>query len=73
MDEEADLIIKKYNLKKVNEKWTLKIFHWTLWKNNLILLLGWIWKIQAAFSYLQCTEPVLQDPAEPWTIQFRAP
>ena len=50
MSEEADLIIKKYNLEKVNEKWTLKIFHWTLWDKNLVLLLGWIWKIQASFS-----------------------
>ena len=50
MKEEADLIIEKYNLSKVNEKWTLTIFHWTFWEKNLVLLLGWIWKIQAAFS-----------------------
>jgi len=50
MQEEADLIIKKYNLEKVNEKWTLTVFHWTLWEKNLVLLLGWIWKIQASFS-----------------------
>lgn len=50
MEEEAGLIIEKYCLEKVNKKGTLKIFHWTTWENNLILLLGWIWKIQAAFS-----------------------
>jgi len=50
MQEEADLIIEKYNLEKVNKKWTLTIFHWTLWETNLVLLLWWIWKIQASFS-----------------------
>lgn len=50
MQEEADLIIKKYNLKKINEKGTLTIFHWTFWEKNLVLLLCWIWKIQASFS-----------------------
>ena len=50
MKEEADLIIEKYNLEKVNEKWTLTIFHWTIWDKNLVLLLWWIGKIQASFS-----------------------
>jgi len=50
MKEEADLIIEKYNLKEVNKKWTLTIFHWTLWEKNLVLLLWWIGKIQASFS-----------------------
>jgi len=50
MKEEADLIIEKYGLKEVNKKGTLTIFHWTLWDKNLVLLLGWIWKIQASFS-----------------------
>ena len=50
MKEEADLIIEKYELKEVNKKGTLSIFHWTLWNKNLVLLLGWIWKIQASFS-----------------------
>ena len=50
MKEEADLIIEKYKLKEVNKKWTLTIFHWTLWDKNLVLLLGGIWKIQASFS-----------------------
>jgi len=50
MKEEADLIIEKYWLKEVNEKWTLTVYHWTLWEKNIVLLLGWIWKIQAAFS-----------------------
>jgi adenosylhomocysteine nucleosidase len=59
MWEEADLIIEKYALKEVllgyslelvNKKWTLTIFHWTLWEKNIVLLLGWIWKIQASFS-----------------------
>ncbi len=49
MSEEADLIIEKYNLSEVNKKWTLTIFHWTLWNKNLVLLLGWIRKIQARF------------------------
>jgi len=50
MKEEADLIIEKYNLEKVNEKWTLTIFHWAIWDKNLVLLLWWIGKIQASFS-----------------------
>ena len=50
MKEEADLIIEKYNLKEVNKKWTLTIFHWTFWEKNLVLLLWWIGKIQASFS-----------------------
>ncbi len=60
MQEEADLIIKKYWLKEVLDdksipKW-IKVFSWERkdydedTTNNIILVLSWIWKIQASLA-----------------------
>lgn len=54
MKEEAELIIKKFNLKETKSLKNIKIFEWTRswddWKENLVLVLWWIWKIQAAIA-----------------------
>ena len=54
MKEEADLIIKKFGLKETKSLKNIKIFEWTRswddWEENLILVLWWIWKIQAAIA-----------------------
>lgn len=54
MKEEAELIIKKFNLKETKSLKNIKIFEWTRswddWEENLILILWWIWKIQAAIA-----------------------
>ena len=42
MKEEAELIIKKFNLKETKS--------WDDWEENLVLVLWWIWKIQAAIA-----------------------
>lgn len=50
MSQEADHIIKNYNLVKTKELKNLQIFE----NENIVLALSWIWKVQAAFatSYL---------------------
>ena len=54
MKEEAELIIKKFNLKETKSLKNIKIFEWTRswddWEENLVLVLWWIWKIQAAIA-----------------------
>ena len=54
MKEEAGLIIKKFNLKETKSLKNIKIFEWTRswddWEENLVLVLWWIWKIQAAIA-----------------------
>lgn len=54
MKEEAELIIKKFNLKETKSLKNIKIFEWMRswddWEENLILVLWWIWKIQAAIA-----------------------
>jgi len=59
MAEEADLIIKKYNLKEVKDKKkpnTIKIFEWEKenieekTQDKIVLILSWIWKIQASMA-----------------------
>lgn len=54
MKEEADLIIKKFGLKETKSLKNIKIFEWTRvwddWEENLVLVLWWIWKIQAAIA-----------------------
>ena len=54
MKEEAELIIKKFNLKETKSLKNIKIFEWTRswddWDENLVLVLWWIWKIQAAIA-----------------------
>ena len=54
MKEEAELVIKKFNLKETKSLKNIKIFEWTRswddWEENLVLVLWWIWKIQAAIA-----------------------
>ena len=54
MKEEAEVIIKKFNLKETKSLRNIKIFEWTRswddWEENLFLVLWWIWKIQAAIA-----------------------
>lgn len=54
MKEEAELIIKKFNLKETKSLRNIKIFEWTRswddWEENLVLVLWWIWKIQATIA-----------------------
>lgn len=54
MKEEADLIIKKFGLKETKSLKNIKIFEWTRvwddWEENIVLVLWWIWKIQAAIA-----------------------
>ena len=54
MKEESELIIKKFNLKETKSLKNIKIFEWTRswddWEENLVLVLWWIWKIQAAIA-----------------------
>ena len=54
MKEEAELIIKKFNLKETKSLKNIKIFEWTRvwddWEENIVLVLWWIWKIQAAIA-----------------------
>lgn len=54
MKEEADLIIKRFELKEVSSKKNLKIFEgerqWSEWKEKIVLALSWIWKVQAAIA-----------------------
>ena len=54
MKEEAELIIKKFNLKETKSLKNIKIFEWTRswddWEENLVLVLWWIWKIQATIA-----------------------
>ena len=54
MKEEAEVIIKKFNLKETKSLRNIKIFEWTRswddWEENLVLVLWWIWKIQAAIA-----------------------
>ena len=54
MKEEADLIIKKFDLKETKSLKNIKIFEWTRvwddWEENIVLVLWWIWKIQAAIA-----------------------
>lgn len=58
MKEEADLIIKKFDLKEVKSLKNIKIFEAERqtdeWKEKIVLVLWWIWKVQAAIatSYL---------------------
>ena len=54
MKEEADLIIKKFDLEETKSLKNIKIFEWTRvwddWEENIVLVLWWIWKIQAAIA-----------------------
>ena len=46
MKEEADIIIKKYNLEFSLSSWNMKFYE----NDNIVLCHSWIWKIQAAIA-----------------------
>lgn len=54
MKEEADLVVKRFNLKVTKTLNNIKIFEWIReigWeKENIVLILCWIWKVQAAIA-----------------------
>jgi len=54
MKEEAEIIIKKFDLKKTNKLKNIKIFEGKRvgdeWEENIILVLAWIGKIQASIA-----------------------
>jgi 5'-methylthioadenosine/S-adenosylhomocysteine nucleosidase len=50
MKEEANIIIKKFNLKSVKKFKTLEIFEWEKNWIKIVLILAWIWKIQASLA-----------------------
>ena len=54
MQEEADIIINKYQLTKDDSLWTIQKYIWEYNNKKIILIIAWIWKIQAsiATSYL---------------------
>lgn len=48
MQEEAELIIKKYNLKESKRLINIIVYTWEFQNNQIILVLSWLWKIQAS-------------------------
>lgn len=54
MEEEANLIIKRFELKEVKKKKNITIYEWNRenadWNNKIILVLSGIWKIQATMA-----------------------
>ena len=54
MKEEAEIIIKKFDLKETNKLKNIKIFEWKRvgddGEENIILVLAWIGKIQASIA-----------------------
>jgi len=54
MKEEADLIIKKFDLKEVKKLKNISIYEWYRdlnWeKEKIVLALSWIWKIQSSIA-----------------------
>lgn len=48
MHEEAELIIKKYNLKEDKKLVNITVFTWKIQDNSITLILSWLWKIQAS-------------------------
>ena len=65
MKEEADMIIKKLNLKEVEKKNNITIFKWEReWidgNENITLVLSWIWKVQAAIAMTYILENYTPD------------
>jgi len=52
MKEEADHIIKRFNLKEVKTLKNIKIYEWTK-KNSweqIVLVISWIWKVQSTIA-----------------------
>jgi len=60
MQEEADLIIKKFWLKEKEKKNNITIYEWTRESedgtDDIVLVLSWIWKIQAAIAMTHILE-----------------
>lgn len=54
MKEEAEIIIKKFDLKETKKLKNIKIFEWKRaedeWEENIVLVLAWIGKIQASIA-----------------------
>lgn len=48
MDEEAELIINRYNLKQTNKLINISVFEGNIWDKELIFVLSWMWKIQSS-------------------------
>lgn len=65
MKEEADIIIKRFNLKEFEKKNNLVFFEWNretdLWKEKIILVLAGIWKIQSAIAMTHILENYMPD------------
>lgn len=65
MQEEAEIIIKKYNLLEINKKINLIIYEWKRvwdeWEEKIVLILSWIWKIQATIATTYALENYLVD------------
>ena len=60
MQEEADLIIKRFNLKEIEKKNNITIYEWVResddWEDKIVLVLSWIGKIQAAIALTHILE-----------------
>jgi nucleoside phosphorylase len=54
MQEEADLIIEQFWLKKKEKKNNIIVYEWNResedWNDKIVLVLSWIWKIQASMA-----------------------
>lgn len=65
MEEEADLVIKRFNLKEVKAFHTFKIYEWSRqneWSGEkIVLALAWIGKIQAAIATTYLFENYMVD------------
>ena len=65
MKEEADLIIKRFNLKETKSINNITVFEWKRenndWNDKIILVLAWIWKIQAAIAMTYILENYTPD------------
>ena len=65
MQEEADLIIKRFNLKEIEKKNNITIYEWHRESNDgndkIILVLAWIGKIQAAIAMTHILENYIPD------------
>jgi adenosylhomocysteine nucleosidase len=65
MQEEADLIIKRFELKKIENNKGFNIYEWPreteLWDEKIVLALAWIWKIQSALTTTYILENYIPD------------
>lgn len=65
MTEEAEIIIKKFNLKEEKKINNLKIYTWDRksdeWEEKIVLILAWIWKIQATIATTYLLENYIVD------------